>query len=230
MERKTPEILISAGGIAVLAAIFALWCGGVRYSAAGMTAAVISAVLFALVCLRFVPKWVDTWRDGEPDAPSLVAGPRHICVHIFAAVLLWDVLIIVIVYILRRIFGNTDSFFEALDFWTCTDSGHYLDIARDWYLSEGSVDRLVQLVFLPGYPVVVRLVTAVIGDGLIAGLIVSALCFAGANVMLYKLVLLDYGHETALRAVKFLSLSPAVFFFVAPMSESLFLLCTLGCM
>ena len=48
--------------------------------------------------------------------------------------------------------------------------------------------------------------------------------------MLYKLVLLDYGHETALRAVKFLSLSPAVFFFVAPMSESLFLLCTLGCM
>ena len=230
MKQKTPEILISAGGIAVLAAIFALWCGGVRYSAAGMTAAVISAVLFALVCLRFVPKWVDTWRDGEPDAPCLVAGPRHICVHIFAAVLLWDVLIIVIVYILRRIFGNTDSFFEALDFWTCTDSGHYLDIARDWYLSEGSVDRLVQLVFLPGYPVVVRLVTAVIGDGLIAGLIVSALCFAGANVMLYKLVLLDYGHETALRAVKFLSLSPAVFFFVAPMSESLFLLCTLGCM
>lgn len=131
-------------------------------------------------------------------------------------------LIIVIVYILRRIFGCTDGFFDALDFWTCTDSGHYLDIARDWYLSEGSVDRLVQLVFLPGYPVVVRLVTAVTGDGLIAGLIVSALCFAGANVMLYKLVSLDCGHETALRAVKFLSLSPAVFFFAAPMSESLF--------
>lgn len=139
-------------------------------------------------------------------------------------------LIIVIVYILRRIFGCTDGFFDALDFWTCTDSGHYLDIARDWYLSEGSVDRLVQLVFLPGYPVAVRLVTAVTGDGLIAGLIVSALCFAGANVMLYKLVSLDCGHETALRAVKFLSLSPAVFFFAAPMSESLFLLCTLGCM
>ena len=78
MKQKTPEILISAGGIAVLAAIFALWCGGVRYSAAGMTAAVISAVLFALVCLRFVPKWVDTWRDGEPDAPSLVAEPRNV--------------------------------------------------------------------------------------------------------------------------------------------------------
>lgn len=73
MDQKTPQILISAGGVAVLAAIFALWCGGVRYSAAGMTAAVISAVLFTLVCLRFVPKWVDAWRDVEPDAPSLAA-------------------------------------------------------------------------------------------------------------------------------------------------------------
>ena len=47
--------------------------------------------------------------------------------------------------------------------------------------------------------------------------------------MLYKLVRLDADHDTAFRAVKFLSLSPAVFFFVAPMSESLFLLCTLSC-
>ena len=115
MKQKTPEILISAGGVAVLAAIFALWCGGVRYSAAGMTAAVISAVLFTLVCLRFVPKWVDAWRDGEPDAPSLDGEPRHICVQIFAAVLLWDVLLIASVGVLRRLFGCTGGFFEARD-------------------------------------------------------------------------------------------------------------------
>ncbi len=229
MKQKTPEILISAGGIAVLAAIFALWCSRAQYGAVGMTAAVIATVGFAAVCLRFVPVWVSAWRDGEPFLLSDDNSHPHLCVQIFTAVVLWDVLIIAAVYILRRIFGSTDGFFDALDFWTCTDSGHYLDIARDWYLSEGSVDRLVQLVFLPGYPVIVRLFSAITGDTLAAGLTVSALCFAGANVMLYKLVRLDADHDTALRAVKFLSLSPAVFFFVAPMSESLFLLCTLSC-
>lgn len=229
MKQKTPEILISAGGIAVLAVIFALWCSKAQYGVVGLTAAVVSAIAFAAVCLRFVPVWVSAWRDGEPTSPIAEAEPEHTCAYIFAAVLLWDFVIIVAVYILRRVFGCTDGFAQALDFWTCTDSGHYLDIARDWYLPEGSMDRLVQLVFLPGYPVVVRLLSAVAGDGLIAGLVVSALCFAGANVMLYRLVRLDYGRDAALRAVKFLSLSPAVFFFVAPMSESLFLLCTLGC-
>ena len=229
MKQKTPEILISAGGIAVLAAIFALWCSRAQYGVVGMTAAVIATVGFAAVCLRFVPVWVSAWRDGEPFLLSDDNSHPHLCVQIFTAVVLWDVLIIAAVYILRRIFGSTDGFFDALGFWTCTDSGHYLDIARDWYLSEGSVDRLVQLVFLPGYPVIVRLFSAITGDTLVAGLIVSALCFAGANVMLYKLVRLDADHDTAFRAVKFLSLSPAVFFFVAPMSESLFLLCTLSC-
>lgn len=229
MKQKTPEILISAGGIAVLAAIFALWCSRAQYGVVGMTAAVIATVGFAAVCLRFVPVWVSAWRDGEPFLLSDDNSHPHLCVQIFTAVVLWDVLIIAAVYILRRIFGSTDGFFDALGFWTCTDSGHYLDIARDWYLSEGSVDRLVQLVFLPGYPVIVRLFSAITGDTLAAGLIVSALCFAGANVMLYKLVRLDADHDTAFRAVKFLSLSPAVFFFVAPMSESLFLFCTLSC-
>lgn len=213
----------------MLAVIFALWCSKAQYGVVGLTAAVVSAAAFAAVCLRFVPVWVSTWRDGESALPSVEAEPEHTCAHIFAAVLLWDIVIIIAVYILRRIFGSTDGFVQALGFWTCTDSGHYLDIARDWYLSEGSMDRLVQLVFLPGYPVVVRLLSVLTGDELVDGLVVSALCFAGANVMLYKLALLDAGHAAALRAVKFLCLSPAVFFFVAPMSESLFLLCTLGC-
>lgn len=230
MKQKTPEILISAGGIAVLAAIFALWCSRAQYGVVGMTAAVVATVGFAAVCLRFVPVWVSAWRDGEPFLQADDSSHPHLCVQIFTAVVLWDVLIIAAVYILRRIFGSNDGFFDALDFWTCTDSGHYLDIARDWYLSEGSMDRLVQLVFLPGYPVIVRLFSAMTGDTLVAGLIVSALCFAEANVMLYKLVRLDADHDTAFRAVKFLSLSPAVFFFVAPMSESLFLLCTLSCL
>lgn len=65
--------------------------------------------------------------------------------------------VIVAAFLLRRIIGYQETFVDSLEFWTCTDSYHYLAIARDWYLSEGDVDRLVQLVFLPGYPIVVRL-------------------------------------------------------------------------
>ena len=87
--------------------------------------------------------------------------------------------------------GHPGGFWQTLDFWTCTDSRHYLDIARDWYLSEGSIDRLVQLVFLPGYPLLVRAVMGITGDALTAGLLASALCFAGAGVLLYRLLRLD---------------------------------------
>ena len=94
MKQKTPEILISAGGIAVLAAIFALWCSRAQYGVVGMTAAVIATVGFAAVCLRFVPVWVSAWRDGEPFLLSDDNSHPHLCVQIFTAVVLWVVMII----------------------------------------------------------------------------------------------------------------------------------------
>lgn len=230
MKQKTTEILISAAGIAVLSAIFALWCGSARYSAAGTTAAVISALLFAAVCLRFVPVWVNAWKYGEDTCTISDAEPEHICARIFVGIFTWDIAIILAVYVIRLALGSNDSFLQSLEFWRCTDSQHYLAIAQDWYLSVGDMDRLVQLVFLPGYPIAVRLVSLIIGNYLYAGLIVSALCFAGAGCMLYRLMRLDFEHSAAVRAVKFMCLSPAVFFFAAPMSESIFVLCSLACL
>ncbi len=230
MKQKTTQILISAAGIAVLAAVFALWCANARYSAAGTTAAVISAALFAAVCLRFVPVWVNAWQNGEAACCLSDAEPEHICARIFVSIFTWDIAIILAVYFIRLALGSGDSFLQSLEFWRCTDSQHYLAIAQDWYLSAGDMDRLVQLVFLPGYPVIVRLVSVIIGNYLYAGLIVSAACFAGAGCMLYRLMRLDFEHSAAMRAVKFLCLSPAVFFFAAPMSESLFVLCSLACL
>ena len=81
----------------------------------------------------------------------------------------------------------------------------YLDIARDGYITAGDPDRVVQLVFLPGYPLVVRAVMLLVPSDICAGLLTSAVCFAGAG---------------------FLVLAPGSFFFAAPMSESLFLLLT----
>lgn len=215
-------------GSAVLAALFALWAANADYSVAGYAAAFGSAALFYGVCLQFVPAWVKSWQDGEKisDAPE---NEREICAKIFLSLIAWDVLIILLAYLLRFALGFKESFSQYLNFWTCTDSRHYLDIARDWYLSEGDKDRLVQLVFLPGYPIAVRLMNVLVRNYLVSGLAVSALCFGGAGCVFYKLMRLDMSRESSLRALKFLCISPAVFFFAAPMSESLFLLLCLAC-
>lgn len=228
MEQKIPEKLISALGTAALAAAFAVWCAGSNNGALGVSAAAVSALLMLTLCLRFVPVWCEAWRTGLQASRKEPCGGR-VCAKIFAAVLLWAAFILLLGYALRSAFGRTESFAQYLEFWRCTDSRHYLDIAEDWYLSAGEWDRLVQLVFLPGYPVVVRALSFVTGNYLYAGLIVSALCFAGSGCLMYKLLRLDMGHETALRGVKLFALCPAAFFFISPMSESLFLLCCLAC-
>ena len=228
LNDKFPEKLISALGTATLAAVFAHWCAGSSYGAAGYAAAVISALLMLALCLRFVPEWCAFWREKGEDRLGTADGT--VCARIFALIIIWDVVILILGFVLRKILGYDETVGGYVRFWLCTDSQHYMDIARDWYLSDGKWDRLVQLVFLPGYPVVVRLFSYLTGDCLAAGLFVSALCFAGSGVMLYKLMRLDMESAAALRAVKFFALCPAAFFFAAPMSESLFVLCTMSCL
>lgn len=225
---KTPERIISVLGLIVLAGLFAVWLATTEASGFGIAAAALSAALFAVLCLRFVPVWMDDWRGGAKPC-TIPEAEKGMCGRIFILLIIWDAAIILAAYLLRLAFGYVESFSEYLNFWTGTDSQHYLDIARDWYLSEGDIDRLVQLVFLPGYPIAVRAMNVLVGDYLISGLLVSALCFAGAGCIFYKLARLDMPKESALRALTFLCISPAVFFFAAPMSESLFLLLGLSC-
>lgn len=215
-----PGTWLSAAGLLALCGMFFYWNATVSASTAGRAAALFSAILFGAVCLRFVPRWMEFWSKSPDEMGVSDAEPPHICLKIFIAFLAVVLSTVVLVSFLRRQWGYTDG----LNFWTCTDSRHYLDIARDWYLSEGEWDRLVQLVFLPGYPIAIRLFTLLVPDTLIAGMIVSALSFAGSGCVFYKLLRLDLPYKDAIRALKYLCLLPGSFFFAAPMSESLFLL------
>lgn len=226
---KLAEKIISLAGTAVLGTVFILWWANSAYSAIGYAAAIVSVCLMLALCLRFVPQWCGFWLN-ECDTARIESRQNDPCARIFMLILLLCIAILILGFVMRRILGYGEGVGEYLSFWLCTDSRHYIDIARDWYLSEGEWDRLVQLVFLPGYPVIVRIFAQLLGSYLAAGLIVSALCFAGSGVMLYKLLALDMERAAALRAVKFFALSPAAFFFVSPMSESLFVLCTLSCL
>lgn len=227
---KTPEGIISAAGLLVLGGLYGFWCVTEKnVPFYGRVSAFLSAALFAGVCLRFVPGWMDFWRRGGGPEADTGGEPAGTGAKLFLGFLLFDLCVLLLTYLLRALFGYGGDFRTYLQFWTCADSAHYLDIARDWYLSEGSMDRLVQLVFLPGYPLAIRLVNPLVGNALCAGLLVSALSFAGAGWVIYRLVRLDRSHEDALRVLKYLCLMPGAFFFAAPMSESLFLLLCASC-
>ena len=229
-QRKRPEVWISGAALLALGALFVLWWRATPgVTAPGRIAALLSAALFAAVGLRFVPRWMDFWRDAPERQPPASDAPPHFSLKLFFSLLAVDMAVILLVYLLRVALGYRESFVDALQFWTCTDSQHYLDIARDWYLSDGPWDRLVQLVFLPGYPLAVRTMALVVGDYLYAGLLVSALAFALSGCVFYRLLRLDRPHADALRTVKYLCILPGAFFFAAPMSESLFLLLCLAC-
>lgn len=231
---RRPEGWISALGVLAAAGLFAAWFAGHPDTTwLGRLSALLSVSLFTAVCLRFVPQWMEFWRTPQalPDRPTdREETPPYMEGKIFLTLLAVDIGVLVLVYLLRGAFGYTMALPDALEFWRCTDSEHYLDISRDWYLSQGEWRRVVQLVFLPGYPILVRLFTYVIGYDLYAGLLVSALAFAGAGSMIYRLLRLDLPHRDALRAVRWLCLLPGVFFFVTPMSDGLFVLLCACCL
>ena len=115
------------------------------------------------------------WSGGKFRAPApSLAEPARIRTSIFIWLLVYCLLLQIFIYVLFAALGRGRGLAEYLEFWKCLDSGHYVDIARDWYLSEGSRDRVVQLVFLPGYPLAMRLMHLFVRDWVLSGLLVNA--------------------------------------------------------
>ncbi|MGI6142073.1 MAG: hypothetical protein ACOYEH_10175 [Caldicoprobacterales bacterium] len=218
------------------------WLVAVAYgSPASRFGALVNAALFAVLGIRFIPLWTESWNiagrmENRRAEQSIDVTPSNETVinkitllKIFLAFLVFDFCIILLIYILQLMSDNAAPFRESLEIWESIDSRHYLDIAKDWYFRAGDWNRLVQLVFLPGYPLMTRIVNILVGNVLYSGMIVSGLCFAGAGTIAYLLVRLDHSHRHALRVLKYLCILPGAFFFAAPMSESMFLLLSVCC-
>lgn len=212
--------------LAVLAGLFGYWWyAGGGETGAGRYSAAVSVVLFGAVGLRFLAGWTESWFVPQSPLQPLPKQERRTGLWVFFCFLLADIAMLVLVYLLRQAAGSQDSFLQSLSFWTCLDSSHYLDIARDGYLSYGSWDRLVQLVFLPGYPALVALVAKCGIPHLYAGLLVSGICFAAGGWVYWRLLRLYFDRAFTLRVLKYCCIWPGAFFFAAPMSESVFWLC-----
>lgn len=100
------------------------------------------------------------------------------------------------------------------------DALWFLRIATDGYrATDGSA------AFFPLYPLTVRSVSWLTGGHpLLAALLVSNLAFFGALLALYRLTARTFSEGVARRTIVYVAVFPTAFFFLAPYSESLFLL------
>ena len=134
MQPKTRAIAaLDALGLAAVAALFVLWCVHTpNLTAAGGIAAGYSAALFAAVGLRFVPAWVRFWQREDAALAVPAVEPEHMAARIFAVLLALDLALLVLTWGVRALAGQSETLTQALEFWRCLDSRHYLDIARDY--------------------------------------------------------------------------------------------------
>jgi len=117
----------------------------------------------------------------------------------------------------------TSGWHNAFDGTVRWDAVWYIAIVRDGYDATGR-----GATFYPGYPIVARAVDRASPLGpTTAALVVSNVSFFGALVVLYALTRREFSEQLARRTVVLVAIFPTSFFFLAPYSESLFLLSTL---
>ncbi|MBR2717328.1 MAG: hypothetical protein IKD79_06295 [Oscillospiraceae bacterium] len=225
--------LISAAGLAVMAALFVIWwLGHPGVRAAGRASALCCVLLFSLLGVRFAAHWMEDWGERRREArEERLEEPVNaaVLVRVFFACLGTELAALGLFWLLRVLREGPMGLSPALHLWTHLDTWHYLNIAEYGYLAQGDMDRVLELVFLPGYPLAVRAAAQLTGNYLAAGFAVSLLSVSGAGVVLYRLARLDMDHGAALRTLRYTLILPGAVFFPGPMSESLFFLLCVSC-
>lgn len=126
-------------------------------------------------------------------------------------------------WFIENLWNHSDQ--SWLSIWSIWDSYSYLGIASKGYV----VPNETWYVFLPVYPMLIKLIGAIIHNGYLAGIIISSASLLIACVYLYKLVEIDEPKETALRSVKYLFLFPTAFIFSGIFTESTFVALAVAC-
>ncbi len=118
--------------------------------------------------------------------------------------------------------GVSSPFTAVIAMFNRWDAPHYVDIARNWYVSDPTLDAYNFIVFFPLYPILIRLVTLDLNYINVSALIVSNVCSLLAFSYLYKLAKLEFNEDVAVKAVLFLSVFPTAYFLSSPYTEGLF--------
>lgn len=126
---------------------------------------------------------------------------------------------ILLLFISYLVFQQRDETFFEL--WVRWDGPHYIDIAKDGYVTEGK--QALWIVFYPLYPLFIKLFSILLNNFYGSAIIVSTFFSFLASILLYELVLLDFKKRVATLSVWFLNIFPTAYFLSASYTESLFL-------
>lgn len=112
--------------------------------------------------------------------------------------------------------------------WTRWDTGWYWAIAKDGYYYAGPAQQS-PVAFFPAYPLAMRAVGAVVGDVLVAGVMITFAAGLGATVVFHRWCRAALGAPVARLGVLLLVVYPFSFYlFGVVYSDALFLLAALG--
>ena len=169
----------------------------------------IGAGLFALVKLLVAARFVRTVRD------------------VLTTFVVTRISIIVVAELASIVIAQrpgqhvAESSIPLLAVWGRWDAVHYLEIAAHGYYG-------TDMAFFPLYPTLIHIVGALIGSGLIAGLLISNVALFFGLLFFYKLVEHQFTRAVALRAIFYVSIFPTAIFFSAVYTESLFFALTVA--
>ncbi len=178
----------------------------------------------------FVTRFTNMFRSGFQrfwEAYQTKVPPNvRLLINIALIVLFSRIIIQIFAYIGTLYVRGEALSFEAL--WRRWDAQHYLSLAeaKEWYMYIGGSEKTeIFIVFYPLYPALVKIFALITGGNAFwAAELVSTLCLIGSAFFLYKLVLIDYGKKLAFNSVKYMLIFPVSFFFMAPFTESLFVM------
>lgn len=236
MENKA-QTAITASAAGILAALF-IWRAIIGSSSLlGLFTGAALILLFLFCLIPFVTSAWNAFTKASPPSPDTFLGARSLRRerrHPWAQIVMFMLLTRLFLYIAAYVFYclARDSYpggiFDTLrTVWLRSDSPSYLGISERWYVTVG--DPRFHIVFFPFYPIVMALFNPITGNSFASAMIVSNVCAIVAAILAYEVAALDLPRADALRAMKYLFILPAAFFFAAPMTESLFLLLSLAC-
>ena len=110
------------------------------------------------------------------------------------------------------------SYHDLLANWNRGDVTNYLTLATSGYTQSA------QTLLFPLFPTLIRTLAPLFRQSqLTDGFFLSNLAFFGVLIVLYRLVEIEFDHETAKRATLYITIFPTAFVFFIAYSESLFL-------
>lgn len=167
-------------------------------------------------------------RDDGKQAVVLDAPRRSRLWKLLALTLVVKALVIFLGVLSLMIHRDQSVPFGSswLTIWNQWDAPHYLEIARDGYVSEGEQARWI--VFFPLYPWIVRITSWLFENPVVAAFVVSGIASVAAVWLLFELARLETNERIARNAVFFLLVFPTSYVLHIGYTESLFLALTLG--